>query len=132
MKFSGFIQTVHYCGPKLLPENLKSLDIYMHEMSIAMSMIEIVKEEMRKCDAKKLRSVRLNVGQLSAVVPEALSFCFEVVTKGTEMEGARLVMDICEKEFEIKDYVFACPFCASKDIKTLSGQDLAVVEIEVE
>ena len=113
----------------------------MHEMSIAMSMIEIVKEEMRKCDAKKLRSVRLNVGQLSAVVPEALSFCFEVVTKGTEMEGARLVMDIiplrgycdiCEKEFEIKDYVFACPFCASKDIKTLSGQDLAVVEIEVE
>ena len=113
----------------------------MHEMSIAMSMIEIVREEMQKCDAKALRSVRLNIGQLSAVVPDALSFCFEVITKGTEMEGARLMMDIiplrgycstCEKEFEIKDYVFACPLCGTKEIETLSGQELAIVEIEVE
>ena len=113
----------------------------MHEMSIAMSMIEIVREEMQKSDAKTLRSVRLNIGQMSAVVPDALSFCFEVITKGTEMEGARLMMDIiplrgycsnCEKEFEIKDYVFVCPICGTKKIETLSGQELAIVEIEVE
>ena len=113
----------------------------MHEMSIAMSMIDIVKEEMQKCDAKTLRSIRLNIGQMSAVVPQALSFCFEVITKGTEMEGARLVMDVvplrgycgsCDKEFEIKDYIFACPFCGTKKIQTLSGRDLAIVEIEVE
>jgi hydrogenase nickel incorporation protein HypA/HybF len=113
----------------------------MHEMSIAMSMIEIVREEMRKCNANTLRSVRLNIGQMSAVVPNALSFCFEVITKGTRMEGARLLMDviplrgycsICEKEFEIKDYVFACPSCGTKKIETISGQDLAIVEIEVE
>jgi len=113
----------------------------MHEMSIAMSMIEIVREEMQKCGAETLRSVRLNIGQMSAVVPNALSFSFDVITKGTEMEGARLLMDIiplrgycsaCEKEFEIKDYVFACPFCGTKKIETLSGRDLAIVEIEVE
>ena len=110
-------------------------------MSIAMSMIEMVREEMQKCDAKTLRSVRLNIGQMAAIVPDSLSFCFEVITKGTEMEGARLMMDViplkgycntCESEFEIKDYVFACPSCGDTNIKTISGQDLAIVEIEVD
>jgi hydrogenase nickel incorporation protein HypA/HybF len=113
----------------------------MHEMSIAMSMIEIVREEMRKCDAKILRSVRLNIGKMSAIVPDALSFCFEVITKGTEMEGARLMMDViplkgychtCESEFGIKDYVFACPSCGGTSIEIISGRELAVVEIEVD
>ena len=57
----------------------------MHEMSIAQSLIEIIEEEMKKHDAKYLRSVRLNIGQLSAVVPESLSFCFEVITSDTPL-----------------------------------------------
>jgi len=71
--------------------------------------MEILREEMEKHDAKVLKSVHLQIGQLSAIVPEALSFCFQVMVEGTEMEGAKLVMDIiplrgrcpeCRKEFE--------------------------------
>jgi hydrogenase nickel incorporation protein HypA/HybF len=74
-------------------------------------------------------------------VPEAFSFCFQVVTDGTEMEGAKLEMDIiplqgycsaCQKEFEIKDYYFVCPFCGNTKIETIAGQDLAIVDMEVE
>jgi len=113
----------------------------MHEMSIAQSLIDILKDEMLKHDAKSLRSVRLNVGQMTAIVPDALSFCFQVITDGTEMEGARLIMEIiplmgycseCEEEFEIKDYAFLCPSCGSTKINTLGGQDLSIVEIEVD
>jgi len=113
----------------------------MHEMSIAQSMIEIIKEEMQKYDAKTLRSVRLDIGKMSAIVPDALSFCFEVITAGTKMEGARLIIDIiplkgychtCEKEFEIENYVFACPLCGGTKFKTISGQDLSIREIEVD
>lgn len=113
----------------------------MHEMSIAQSLIDILKEEMLKNNAKTLRSVRLNVGQMTAIVPDALSFCFQVVTDGTEMEGAKLIMEIiplrgycneCEEEFEIKDYAFVCPSCDSKKINTIGGQDLSIVEIEVD
>ncbi len=113
----------------------------MHEMSIAQSLIQVIKEEMLKHDAKTLRSVRLNVGRLTAVVPDALSFCFEVIIAGTELEGTMLIMDViplegfcreCEKEFEIQDYTFVCPSCGSTKIKTIAGQDLSIVEMEVE
>ncbi len=113
----------------------------MHEMSIAQNLIQVIEEEMLKHDAKTLRSVRLNVGRLTAVVPDALSFCFEVITAGTELEGTMLIMDViplegfcreCEKEFEIQDYTFVCPSCGSTKIKTIAGQDLSIVEMEVE
>lgn len=113
----------------------------MHEMSIAQSLLEIIREEMAKHDAKVLRSVRLHIGQLTAIVPESLSFCFEIMTNGTELEGAKLVMEViplvgycesCKKEFEIEDYAFACPYCQNTDIKTISGDELSIVEMEVE
>jgi len=103
--------------------------------------MEILREEMEKHDAKVLKSVRLQIGQLSAIVPEALSFCFQVMAEGTEMEGAKLVMDViplrgrcpeCRKEFEIEDYHFACPTCGSTRIETIAGQDLGVADMEVE
>jgi hydrogenase nickel incorporation protein HypA/HybF len=112
----------------------------MHEMSIAQSLLEIIREEMAQHDAKVLKSVRLHIGQLSAIVPDSLSFCFEVMTSGTELEGAKLIMEIiplrgfckgCSQEFEIRDYAFECPHCGSREIDTISGQDLSIVEMEV-
>ena len=113
----------------------------MHEMSIAQSLIEIIKEEMDKHDAKVLRTVHLNIGQMSAVVPDSLSFCFEVITAGTELEGARLVMDLvplegfcrdCNDTFQIENYAFACPACGSTEIEVIGGQDLSIVDMEVD
>ncbi|MBW1730085.1 MAG: hydrogenase maturation nickel metallochaperone HypA [Deltaproteobacteria bacterium] len=113
----------------------------MHEMSIAQSLLEIIRDEMKKHDAKVLRSVRLHIGKLTAIVPESLSFCFEIMTTGTDLEGAKLIMEIiplvghceaCHREFEIQDYAFTCPHCGSPDIKTISGEDLSIVEMEVE
>lgn len=113
----------------------------MHEMSIAQSLVDILKEEMEKNDAVTLKSVKLHIGQLSAIVPEALSFCFEVIASGTEMEGAKLVMELiplrgicleCDQAFEIEDYAFTCPHCKSPNIQTIAGQDLSIVEMEVD
>jgi hydrogenase nickel incorporation protein HypA/HybF len=113
----------------------------MHEMSIAQSLIDIIQEEMDRHQATSLRSVRLNIGQLSAVVPESLSFCFEVITTGTPLEGAELIMNMvpltgacrsCGETFEIENYAFTCPKCDSPEIDTVSGQDLSIVEMEVD
>lgn len=113
----------------------------MHEMSIAQSIVDILREEMQKAGARKLRSARLEIGQMSAIVPDALSFGFEVITAGTDLDGAELIMDsvplkaacrTCRREFEIEEYAFHCPFCHSGEIEVLSGQELAVVEITVD
>lgn len=114
---------------------------FMHEMSIAQSLIEIVKEEMAKHDARKLRSIRLNIGEMSTIVPEALSFCFEVITDGTELEGARLITEViplmgmchsCGMEFDIEDFTFVCPSCGGSKVEATAGQDLTILEIEVD
>ena len=113
----------------------------MHEMSIAQSLIDVLREEMISHSVKNLKSVRLNIGQMSAVVPDSLSFCFEVITKGTDLEGVKLIMNIvplmgscndCEKDFEIKDYNFICPTCGSTKIDTIGGKGMSIVEMEVD
>ena len=112
----------------------------MHEMSIAQSLMEIVQEEMHRHQAQVLRSVTVHIGQLSAI-PEALTFCFQVMTTGTEFEGAKLITKViplegrcgkCGQGFEIKDYAFVCPHCGGTDITTEAGQDLSIVEMEVD
>ncbi|MFH1487700.1 MAG: hydrogenase maturation nickel metallochaperone HypA [Pseudomonadota bacterium] len=113
----------------------------MHEMSIAQSLVDILREEMEKNGARTLRSVRLSIGRLSAVVPDSLEFCFTVMTAETELEGATLIMDMvplrgachdCNKTFEIEDYAFLCPSCGGTNIETIAGQDLSIVEMEVD
>lgn len=63
----------------------------MHELSIATAAVEVCAE--RAAGARVLR-VRLEIGRLAAVLPDSLRFCFDVCTRGTELEGAEL--DILE------------------------------------
>ncbi len=113
----------------------------MHEMSIAQSMIEIIREEMRNNCAKSLKSVRIEIGTMSAIVPDSLSFCFELSIKETELEDAELIIDVipltgfchsCEQTFEIKDYAFECFSCGSTNIEIIAGRELSITELEVE
>ena len=112
----------------------------MHEMSIAQSLVEILQDEMVKHHAQSLKSVTLHIGQLSAIVPESLSFCFEVITSGTNMEGAKLQTEIiplkarcldCESVFEIENYAFHCSHCGSVNLDMESGRDLSIIDMEV-
>ena len=61
----------------------------MHELSIAESVVDAVRA--RTAD-RHVTTVRLQVGRLSGVVPEALVFCFELATEGTPLEGARVTV----------------------------------------
>jgi len=113
----------------------------MHEMALAQSIMDIVEQEMTRHGATRVSLIRLEVGEFTAVVPESLAFCFEVMTKGTPFEGVKLELNPvpltgrcqgCGKEFKIRDYHFICPQCESKDIETIAGKELLVKEIEAE
>ena len=65
----------------------------MHEMSLTESVVEIALEEARKAGASRVTRIRLEVGRLSAVVPEAMEFCFVAVASGTAAEGAELKIE---------------------------------------
>lgn len=117
----------------------------MHEMSIITSVLSIVQDEMKKNNVTRLLSVKLCYGDLSNVVPEALSFAFEALTLQTELAGARLETERipltlhcsqCGHEFDPpgREYFLTpCPQCGETLTHTVvKGRELYLQHIEAE
>ena len=60
----------------------------MHELSIMQSALNQALREARRAGAARVHQIRLRIGVLSGVVPDALQFAFEALTPGTAAEGA--------------------------------------------
>lgn len=112
----------------------------MHELSIAESILEIVSESVPDRN-KKVLSVTVEVGELTAVIPESLQFCFNAIIEETPYRGAQLIIRekkltgacrTCGSGFPINNYLFQCPDCGSTDVEVTGGQELNVTELEVE
>ena len=108
----------------------------MHELAITQAVVDAVTE--RVPDAT-ITCVRLDIGALSGVVPDSVRFCFELVTEGTNLAGARLEIThcagrygcrACGAEFEPDDLIALCP-CGSADVAVISGQQLQIASVEV-
>src|SRR5271156_5332767 len=80
----------------------------MHELSIAMSIVEMAQEEAERRSVR-IDAVHLDLGPLSGVVADALLFSYEIACSGTRLEGSRLVI----KEVPIEVY---CPACRAQRI----------------
>lgn len=62
----------------------------MHELGITRNIIAIVSEQ---AGEQRVIRIRLAIGRLSAVMPEAIRFCFDVCAQNTPLEGALLEID---------------------------------------
>lgn len=109
----------------------------MHELGITQNIVGIVSEHAR---GRPVKRVVLEVGALAGVMTDAIAFCFDVVAKGTALEGARL--DIrriearaacrsCDAEF-VQDTLFSACGCGSRNFERLSGEELNVKEYELD
>ena len=112
----------------------------MHELSLAQSIVEIVRQHVAGPQESAVSSVKVRVGALSGVVPESLEFCFSAITHGTPLESARLEIErvpaagacrTCGRAFDIEGVVFVCPACGGGDVRVASGQELQVVHLEL-
>ncbi|HVB45555.1 MAG TPA: hydrogenase maturation nickel metallochaperone HypA [Streptosporangiaceae bacterium] len=108
----------------------------MHELAITESVVAAVTE--RLPDAR-VTCVRLEIGAMSGVVADSVRFCFDLVTHGTNLEGARLEITEpaaacrcarCGAEFAPDWPIMACP-CGSAEVTVLSGQDLKIISVQV-
>jgi hydrogenase nickel incorporation protein HypA/HybF len=113
----------------------------MHELSIMQSALELALEQAEQAGAQRICSIRLRVGALSGVVPEALGFAFEVLTAGTTAQGAKLMIEevparfwctTCFEEFEPKELFSDCPRCGNPSGDLRGGRELEVASIEIE
>lgn len=113
----------------------------MHELSIASGILEIVGDYVPADQRSAVKAVHVRVGALSGVVAESLEFSFAAITAGTPLQHAALVIhrvpvrircNGCQHEFETDVPLFLCPKCDSGETVMLTGNELQVVEIELE
>ena len=114
----------------------------MHELSIAMSIIELAEEESLKRGRVPVSAVHLRLGELAGVVKEALLGSFEMACEDAPLKGARLVIeDIpvrifcrkCQSERPINSVqLFCCAECGTPSAEVVRGRELEVVALEIE
>jgi hydrogenase nickel incorporation protein HypA/HybF len=113
----------------------------MHELSIALSMIQMASEESSRHNANRVTALHLKLGPLSGVVKEALSFSYEIACKGTPLEGSQLVIEEipvvircsnCMSQDEVDIHELRCPRCGRLSSDVIQGRELQVVSLELE
>lgn len=114
----------------------------MHEASIAISLLETVSEQCLREGYSSIEKVRLKLGKAAGVMPDALLFAFDIVKKDTIACEAELIIDFillgghcldCNARFESAErYIFACPACDSRSIKITRGDEMQIVDMEVD
>lgn len=113
----------------------------MHELALAESVREIVDAAARRHDARRVRSVQLEIGALSHVDPDALRFCFDAAMRGSLAEGATLVIAAtpgeawcmeCSATVPLARIGDGCPLCRGHQLVVSRGDAMRVVDIEIQ
>jgi hydrogenase nickel incorporation protein HypA/HybF len=120
----------------------------MHELSIAHNILDIIDETFSKnksadinTNFKKLHEVKIQIGELVAVVPESLQFYYEILIENTPYADSKLIIEIlpvnlkcknCKFRFISKEFFFVCPQCQSQDIEVVQGNELKIVYLDVD
>jgi hydrogenase nickel incorporation protein HypA/HybF len=110
----------------------------VHELSITRSVVAIVSE---RAVGQRVTRVRLEIGRLSAIVPEAIRFCFDICAQNTPAAGAVLEIDEipgrarchdCGTEVALSDLLGRCSNCGNVGLRLIAGQEIKIKEMEVE
>ena len=112
----------------------------MHEMSIAINIIELCKKELQKANAKRIEKLNLVVGKLSGIVVESLQFALEASKGNSPLSTAEIIVEEvpatmkclnCSAEFEADDHYIACPTCGDFRHEIMGGKELIVKSLTV-
>lgn len=112
----------------------------MHELSIAMSIVELAREE-AESRGVRVDAVHLKLGRLAGVVKDALLASYDMAAEGTPLQGSRLVIEeipivaFCKRcdakrPIETQEW-FTCPECGSPISEIVEGRELEVCALEL-
>jgi hydrogenase nickel incorporation protein HypA/HybF len=113
----------------------------MHELSIAISMIEQIMEESEQRGGLEVEAVHLRLGVFSGVDKDALLFAYELACEGSPLAGSRLVIETiplvihcaaCRKDRTAPSvYELSCPECGTAEQTIVTGREIEVASLEV-
>lgn len=113
----------------------------MHELSIALALVEQMEKVARENHARSVPTVTVTVGALSGVDPEALRGAFPLAVEGTVAEGAELVIvpveavvrcRACRRESKPELPFLRCGACGESDVEVAAGRELYIAAMDVD
>ncbi len=112
----------------------------MHEVGLIQNAVAMALETVRSRGAGRVHAIRLRIGAMSGVVPEALQFAFDLACRGTPAEGAALEIEAvpavcwcaaCAAEFACDDFLGECPRCHAVSAELRRGTEMELAAVEV-
>lgn len=112
----------------------------MHELSVTESILEISLRHASQAKSKRITDLYLVIGQLATIVDDSVQFYWDIVSKDTPAEGAKLhfrripaelVCLDCDTHYTPGDEILACPKCNSARVRIVAGQEFYLESIEV-
>lgn len=113
----------------------------MHEMSLSLSLVDLVAARAAAEGARRVLSVGVEVGALGHVEPQALAFCLQSAARGTALEGARFDIAVpegqawcftCATEVPVAHRAAPCPRCGGHELRLSKGEELRVTTMEID
>jgi hydrogenase nickel incorporation protein HypA/HybF len=111
----------------------------MHELSIAMNIVDSASEYAIKHQLQKISKVEIAVGKLSGVVAESLYFVWSEACKDSLLQDSKLAVNMvplkmhcnnCNKDTILEDILLICPHCDSLDTTVIEGKELIITKLE--
>jgi hydrogenase nickel incorporation protein HypA/HybF len=113
----------------------------MHELSIALSILDVVEEEMERQGGAPVEAIHVRLGPLSGVVKDALLSAYELAVEQTAFEHSRLIIEEvpiaiycakCEAERTVHSaQCLCCVECDTPASEVLRGKELELAALEL-
>ena len=113
----------------------------MHELSIALSILEVVEEEADRHGGAPVEAIHVRLGPLSGVVKEALLSAYELAVERTPFEHSRLIIEEmpiviycskCQAERPVHSVQwFCCAECDTPASEVRRGRELELAALEL-
>jgi hydrogenase nickel incorporation protein HypA/HybF len=113
----------------------------MHELSIAMSIVDIALRKAEEASALGVSLVELDIGTLSGIEFDSLEFALSVAVKDTLLERAQFKMNriealcecnSCQHLYTPGQNFWACPACGEKDLEFIRGKELQIKSLLID
>lgn len=113
----------------------------MHELAVTESILEIATRHARQAGATRVTDIFITIGRLSSIVDDSVEFYWDIISKDSLCQGARLhfkrmaaelACQSCGMRYTLDGELTLCPQCGSAQVKIISGQEFFLESIQVE
>ena len=113
----------------------------MHELAVTKGLLKICLEEGEKHKIEKINKINIKVGELTDLVPDCISYYFNIVARGTiaentEINVEKIQVEIecneCSYEGKLEKNSYVCPICNGNKYEIIKGREFYLDTMEVE